>query len=90
MTVTTVSSTVNRCFRESLPYEKLAQIIKSGRAVKRWQGHLAVFFTEVAVCEILRFAREHGISRGELKRYYERHIKKLYRNQELEDALKYD
>lgn len=86
----TVRSTVNAPFRKCLPEEKLAEILNSGRENPEYRFHIQVFFSEVPVIKIIEFAREYGISLKKLKQYYLNHIKELFPNPELEEALRYD
>lgn len=88
--MTTVSSTINVPFKKFLDESELAKILKSGQLSDKYCPHIQVFFSEVSVSEILRFARKHGISRKQLKAYYDEHIRYVIYNPQLEEALKYD
>lgn len=88
--MTTVFSTINAPFKETLSEEALSEIIRSGNMPQNYQPHIHVFFSEVHVSEMLRFCREQKLSRKQLKHYYQKHIKDLYPNPALEEALEYD
>lgn len=88
--MTTVCSTINVPFKESLDEKELARLLKTGILPDKYHPHIQVFFSELPISEIMRFARKYGISGKKLKAYYYMHIRELNVNQELEEALKYD
>jgi hypothetical protein len=82
-------TTVNSAFKVSLSEEELAIFIKSGIFPRDFSEHIFTFFTEVPSQAIFRFILKYNISLQELKDYYEKHIKPLYRNRSLEEIFEF-
>lgn len=82
-------TTVNSAFKVSLSEEELAEFLKSGIFPKDFSEHLYTFFTEVPPSAIFRFILKYNISINQLKAYYERHIKPIYRNRALEEIFEF-
>ncbi len=66
---------------------KLSAIIKSGKTEEKYLSHIFALFTDVPVTDILAFAEKFDISLPVIKTYYLKHVKKYYRNHELEEVF---
>lgn len=71
----------------SIDEETLTKIIKSGEMNDYYFAHLCAFFTDVPVPAIIKFAKQFNITIDELKSYYEKHIKDIYPNRDLEEVF---
>jgi len=80
--------TVNCSYKVEISEKELAEIIKSGELPEEKRGYLEVFFSEVPLSEIVDFCDKYGITINELKNFYERNIKPLFSNKELEELWK--
>jgi len=81
--MTPVEITVNRSYKDFIPEEKLARIIKNMEKPKT--ERIYVLFTEVPVKELIDFSLRNGISFEKLKNYYFKYIKSAgFKNPELE------
>ena len=85
--------TVNCAYNDEclMTEEKLKEIIKSGKfpeSYPEWE-QVEVFFSEVPAETVWEFCLEYGISREELKAYYEKNIKPHFINEEIEELWKY-
>ena len=84
-----VYMTINAPFSDMLSEKKLAAILKSGKMPAAWSAQISAFFTDVPVQDIMRFSMKYGVSIDRIKTYYEKHVKKLYVNRELEDMFEF-
>lgn len=82
-----VYSTVNSSLKSALDEDTLAEIIISGELPAKYFAHLCAFFTDVPVSAIMKFINRYGIELKTLENYYYKHIKKYYRNNDLEDVF---
>ncbi len=82
-------TTVNSAFKVSLSEEVLAGFLKADIFPKDFSEHIYTFFTEVPPSGIFRFILKYNISLNQLKAYYERHIKPIYRNKALEEIFEF-
>ncbi len=77
--------TVNCSYKVKISEGELAEIIKSGKLPDEKRGYLEVFFSEVPLSEIVDFCDRYEITINELKNFYEKNIKSLFSNKELEE-----
>lgn len=82
-----ILTTVNSAFKRPISEDELASFIKSGIFPEDYSEYIYTFFTEVPLSAIFRFMLENSLSLEELRDYYYRHVKHLYRNPELEEML---
>jgi hypothetical protein len=87
MVRTTVYSTVNAAYKTCLDESELADFIKTDKFPERFREHIYVFFTEVSNSAIMKFCNIYGIKLEELEAYYNRHVRDVYRNRELEEMF---
>jgi hypothetical protein len=64
------------------------QIIKSGELPGEKRGYLEIFFSEVSLLEIVDFCDRYEITISEIKNFYEKNVKPLFSNKELEELWK--
>jgi hypothetical protein len=84
-----IETTINAQTKNYLKAEELAIIIKAMRLPSEWTGQVYNFFADVPVQDIDNFSALFGIADIALKRYYDKYIKNVYPNQELEEMLRY-
>lgn len=82
-------SIVNISVKKPISENRLAAIIRSGLFKAKYCAHIFSFFTDVPLNIILAFIRKHRLSPAKVARYYEKNVKKFYRNAAFEDYLKY-
>jgi len=88
--MSTVYTTVNASFKNTVSEERLAEFIKKSLFPEEFREHLYVLFTEVPVSAIYSFMKDYQISMKELRDYYKEYIKPVYTNTELEEMLNVD
>ncbi|MGC8765545.1 MAG: hypothetical protein ACP5QT_06635 [Brevinematia bacterium] len=79
---------INKSFKKHISEKKIAGLIKKKKFPLMYRERLFILFTDVNPSLILMFAMEHGISLEELKDYYERFIKPVYRSRNFEEIFK--
>ncbi len=83
----TIDTTVNISLKYPATEKKLSAIIKSGETEEKYLAHIFALFTDVPVSDILVFAEKYNISLAVIKKYYHKHIKKIYPNHALEEVF---
>ncbi len=84
-----VYTTINAPFIDMLSEKKLASILKSGKLSSKWSAQIYSFFTDVPVQDIVKFSMKYDIPLEQIRIYYEKHVKKLYVNKNLEDIFEF-
>jgi len=80
-----IAISVNASYAEIWDGKKLAEIIKN--LIPPQSERIYVLFTEIPLQLLIKFCYDHDIPLELLKTYYEKYIKPVYRNQELEEYL---
>lgn len=80
-----IVTTVNASYKEVWSEEKLAEIVKNMTPPP--SERIYVLFTEVPLQSLLKWCLQQNIDFDILKHYYEKYIKPLYQNKELEEFL---
>lgn len=84
-----IINTVNSSFNVHINEKMLVKLIKKKKFEKKWSAHIFVFFSDVPVQDIVKFALKNKISLEEIKEYYEKYIKNYFPNKYLEDIFVY-
>ncbi|MBT9166693.1 MAG: hypothetical protein DDT19_00017 [Syntrophomonadaceae bacterium] len=82
-----ILTTVNASLKHPITEEKIVEILLTGNIEKKWFEHIAVFFTEVHISDIMLFIKKYDVPIDSIKSCYLKNIKELYPNKELEEAL---
>ncbi len=83
----TVDTTVNISMKYPVTEKKLSEIIKTGKIDTKYFAHIIALFTDVPVPDFMVFIKKYGISLSTVKKFYFKHIKKFYSNNELENIF---
>lgn len=82
-------SIVNISVKDPISEKAFASIIRSGILKMKNCAQIFSFFTELPVRTILDFIKRHKLAVPKINAYYNKNVKRYYRNSELEEYLKY-
>ena len=85
----TIETTVNQSLKYPATEEKLAGMIKSGKKEDKYIAHIFALFSDVPVQDIIAFCYKHDINLMIMEKYYNKYVKHLYPNHELEEVFAY-
>jgi hypothetical protein len=80
---------VNVSVKNPVKENVFAVIIRSGTLKMKYCAQIFAFFTELPMRTILAFVKKHKLTASQMLCFYEKNVKKYYRNPALEDYFKY-
>lgn len=61
--------------------------MRSGKLPEEHFVQVANFFSDVSLRAMVEFLERHGLSAEELREYYQKHVRNVYPNRDLEEML---